>query len=60
MLRADHAYYMRRADEERAHVEHAATPEAKSVHQQLRDLYPVRAGLPVTGTGFTAYADEHA
>lgn len=46
MVQADHAYYLRRADEERALAERAETSEAKMAHQQLRDLYLIRVGVP--------------
>lgn len=50
MSKADHVYYMRRADEEATLAERAETREAKAVHQQLKDLYLVRAGAPRGGS----------
>lgn len=35
---SDHAYYARRAAEERARAESARHPEAAAAHQQLADL----------------------
>ncbi len=39
MSQADHAYYMRRADEEQAKAECAATVEARAAHEKLHELY---------------------
>jgi hypothetical protein len=60
MSDADHAYHMRRAEEEQARAERALTPEARTAHEQLRDMYRGRAGHPVDDSSFTPLAGGKA
>ena len=60
MSLADHAYYVRRADEEKAHIERAETLEAKAAHRQLRDLYLLRVGRQIEKSSFVVHSFERA
>jgi hypothetical protein len=60
MSQADRAFDMGRADEEQARAERAVSPEARSAYQQLCDMYRIRAGHLVEGSGITVLAGGKA
>lgn len=42
-MESDHRYYVRRASEERRAANRAITPEARTRHQELADLFTTKA-----------------
>ena len=59
MSQVDRAYYIHRAGEERARVVSSQSPEARAVHQQLFDLYLLRAGHSVERVDFAIDRSAH-
>lgn len=59
MSQVDRAYYIHRAGEERARVVSSQSPEVRAIHQQLFDLYLLRAGHPLEGADFAIERFAH-